>query len=106
MQSESDEGKPRSDWITSLVDRVIHAVERIRSTTTQPAVTASRGLIYGLVAAVCLVAALVLIGLGLFRLADLVLPGKSWATHLCAGGLFCLFGGLLWRRRLSGRSTG
>ena len=101
----NDEGGSEPDWAGSLVGRIVEVVQRVRSVTTQPAVTASRGIVYGLVAVVCLVAALVLVGLGLFRLADLVLPGGSWFVHLCAGGLFCLLGKLLWSRRSAGRSV-
>ena len=101
----NDEGGSEPDWAGSLVGRIVEVVQRVRSVTTKPAVTASRGIVYGLVAVVCLVAALVLIGLGLFRLANLVLPGGSWFVHLCAGGLFCLLGRLLWSRRSAGRSV-
>lgn len=101
----NDKGGSEPDWAGSLVDRMVEVVQRVRSLTTQPAVTASRGIVYGLVAAVCLIAALVLVGLGLFRLADLALPGGSWVVHLCAGGLFCLLGRLLWSRRSAGRAV-
>ena len=101
----NDEGGSEPDWAGSLVDRIVEVVQRVRSVTTQPAVTASRGIVYGLVAAVCLIAALVLVAVGLFRLADLALPGGSWVAHLCAGGLFCLLGRLLWSRRSASRST-
>ena len=101
----NDDGGSEPDWAGSLVNRIVEVVQRVRSVTTQPAVTTSRGSVYGLVAAVCLVAASVLGGLGLFRLADLALPGGSWVIHLCAGGLFCLLGRLLWSRRFAGRSV-
>ena len=101
----NDDGGSEPDWAGSLVNRIVEVVQRVRSVTTQPAVTTSRGIVYGLVAAVCLVAASVLVGLGLFRLADLALPGGSWVIHLCAGGLFCLLGRLLWSRRAAGRSV-
>ena len=101
----NDEGGSEPDWAGSLVDRMVEVVQRVRSLTTQPAVTASRGIVYGLVAAVCLIAALVLVAVGLFRLADLALPGGSWVAHLCAGGLFCLLGRLLLSRRSASRST-
>ena len=101
----NDEGGSELDWAGSLVNRIVEVVQRVRAVTTHPAVTASRGIVYGLVAAVCLIAALVLVGLGLFRLADLGLPGGSWVVHLGAGGLFCLLGRLLWSRRAAGRSV-
>jgi hypothetical protein len=101
----NSKGESEPDWIGLLVDRTVEVVQRIRSVATQPAVTASRAIVYGLVAAVCLIAALVLVGLGLFRLADLALPGGSWVVHLCAGGLLCLLGILLWNRRSAGQSV-
>ena len=101
----NDEGGTEPDWTGSLVDRIVEVVQRVRTVTTQPAVTASRGIVYGLVASVCLIAALVLIVLGMFRLADLALPGGNWVVHLCAGGLFCLLGKLLWSRRSARESV-
>lgn len=101
----NNSGEPKPDWPTALVDRVVMATRRVQSITTQPALSASRGIVYGLVLAFCLTATLVLIGLAVFRLADLILPGESWAAHLCAGGLFCLLGVLLWGQRSNVRST-
>lgn len=98
-------GDSESDWAASFVDRMMRLVQRTRATTTLPAVTASRGVVFGLLAALCLISALVLVGLSLFRLVDLVLPGGSWVAYLFAGGLFCGLGGLLWSHRSVGRTT-
>ncbi len=96
----ADDGR---DWASLATDRVVDVVDRIRSATTQPAITAARGVVYGLVALICSVAVLVLLVLGIFRLLDVVVPGESWSAHLVTGGLLCAAGGFLWSRRSSGR---
>ncbi len=88
-----------SDWASSLIDRFINVVEQIRNVTTRPAITLARTLVFGVLMACCLLAALVLTGIGLFRLLDVVLPGDSWSAHLALGAICCAFGSVLWYRR-------
>ena len=103
--SGSNEGSsatqdPRpSDWVSSLVDRFINVVEQVRNVTARPVVTLARALVFGVVMVCCLLAALVLTGIGLFRLLDVALPGDSWSTHLVLGAVCCSLGALLWSRR-------
>jgi len=87
------------DWATDVVDRVVDVVDAVRRVTVEPALTIARGLVYGLVVLACGLAALVLTGLGLFRLLDVVLPGQSWSAHLALGFLCCALGSLFWSRR-------
>ena len=104
----SDESKPgprspaddlSNDWVTSLVARFVATVENIRRATTQPILTMARGLGYGSLILACVFTALILAGIGLFRLLDVVVPGESWSAHLILGSAFCALGGLLWSRR-------
>ena len=97
--SSPENAEERRDWATTLVDRVVDAVERLRSATTQPVITATRALVYGVLGALCLISAVVLASIGAFRLLDLVLPGESWSAHLVLGGVLCLLGAWLWSRR-------
>ncbi|MBM17066.1 MAG: hypothetical protein QF628_01320 [Acidimicrobiales bacterium] len=99
----SDEGR---DWAVAATNRVVEVVDRIRSTTTQPALTATRGIVYGLLAGICLIALVVFLFLGIFRLLDVVLPGESWSAHLVLGAALCLVGSLLWARRHTSRQGG
>ena len=46
--SSTENSEERRDWATALVDRVVDAVERLRSATTQPIITATRALVYGI----------------------------------------------------------
>ncbi|MBC8194719.1 MAG: hypothetical protein ISR43_06750 [Acidimicrobiia bacterium] len=99
---ESGTPDEEHDWAVSATDRVVEVVDRIRAVTTQPALTASRGVVYGLLAAICLIVVLVLLLLGIFRLLDVVVPGESWSAHLILGSALCLAGGFLWTRRNTG----
>ena len=97
--SSTVDSEKRRDWATALVDRGVDAVERLRLATTQPVITATRTLVYGVLGALGLISAVVLASIGAFRLLDLVLPGESWAAHLVLGGALCLLGVWLWSRR-------
>ena len=99
----SDEGR---DWAVTATDRVVEVVDRIRSVTTQPALTATRGIVYGLLPGICLIALVALLFLGIFRLLDVVIPGESWSAHLVLGSALCLVGSLLWTRRHAGPQGG
>ena len=88
-----------SDWASSLVDRFIDIVEQVRNITTRPVITLARALVFGVVMVSCLLAALVLTGIGLFRLLAVALPGDSWSAHLVLGTICCALGTVLWSRR-------
>ncbi|HCV35714.1 MAG: hypothetical protein QF638_03040 [Acidimicrobiales bacterium] len=103
---ESGPSEEDRDWATTATDRAMEVVARIRSATTQPVLTATRGIIYGLLASICLVAVLVFLLLGIFRLLDVVIPGESWSAHLVFGSAMCLVGCLLWSRRNTGPQSG
>ena len=62
--SSPENSEERRDWATTLVDRVVDAVERLRSATTQPVITATRALVYGVLGALCLISAVVLASIG------------------------------------------
>jgi len=89
----------RRDWATASIDRVVDAVERLRSVTTQPAITVIRTVVHGVFVAFCAIGALILVGIGLFRLLDIVIPGESWSAHLVLGASLCAIGTWFWSRR-------
>ena len=92
-------GDSDGDWASSAVGRFVEFVDKIRDVPTRPVITVARALVLGLVMACCALAAVVLAGIGLFRLLDIVLPGKSWSAHLVLGAACCTLGALLWSRR-------
>lgn len=88
------------DWPAQAAERVEKLVGNVRDKTTGPALTVGRAVVYGLLAALLGVTALVLLTIGLVRLLVIALPeGDVWAAHLIVGGLFTLLGLLLWSKR-------
>jgi hypothetical protein len=87
-------------------DTIESVVGSIRSKTVVPATTIARALVYGLVAAVLGIVALVLLLVGVFRLVSSYLPwwfadrpGRSvWVTYALFGGIFTLAGLFLLRK--------
>ena len=90
------------DWPVLATDRIEAVIETVREKTTVPAQKVARGIIYGLVAAIMALLALVLIVIGLLRL-HVYLPfqpegRKVWVTYVALGAIFVLVGAFLWRR--------
>jgi hypothetical protein len=88
-------------------DRIEAVVETVREKTTVPAQKVARAIVYGLVAAIMALLALVLIVIGLLRL-HVYLPfqpegRKVWVTYVSLGAIFVLVGALLWRRATSAK---
>ncbi len=86
------------DWTVQVADTVERVVGTIRDKTAVPLTTVARGLVYGLIALVMAIAALVLVAIGLVRAVDAYLPEEVWSAHLLVGGIFCLAGAFLLRR--------
>ncbi len=91
------EDKP--DWAKETADRIESVVVSIRSKTADPLERIVRIVVYGIVAAVLGVAALVLLTAALVRAIDVAIPGEVWSAHLAIGGIFTLVGLFLWAKR-------
>src|SRR4051812_43192786 len=87
------------DWAKETADRIESVVVSIRSKTADPLERLVRIVVYGLVAAVLGVAAMVLLPAALIRAVDVALPGEVWSAHLVVGGIFTLAGLSLWTKR-------
>ena len=87
------------DWPAQAADTIERVVGSIRSKTTEPIEGIARVVVYGLLAAVLGVAALVILTIGAVRFVDAYLPGEVWSAHLLIGILFSLGGLLLWSKR-------
>ncbi|MDG2427647.1 MAG: hypothetical protein P8M16_04395 [Acidimicrobiales bacterium] len=99
VDPDSEFDVPTTDWASSIVGRFIDLVDQVRSVTTQPVISLSRALVFGLVMVCSALAATVVAGIGIFRLLNIAIPGESWSAHLALGALFCALGTLLWLRR-------
>lgn len=90
---------PSPDWAAQTADTIERLVASVRAKTADPLERVARTLVYGLVAAIVGLAALVLGAVALVRVLDVVLPGDVWSAHAVSGGIFVLVGLLLWRKR-------
>lgn len=95
----------QDDWPTQAADTIERVVGTVRDKTTGPALTISRGLVYGTFAAIVGVAALVLAVIVAVRLLDNYLPDAvfgethTWAAHLIIGLVFTIAGLFAWSKR-------
>jgi hypothetical protein len=100
-------GNPLTDpsWPSELADTVERVVGQVRDRATKPAVHVTRGIVFGLLAAILGVVAITLLLVGATRglqvLLALFLPlGRAvYLSYLIVGGILCLAGALFLRKR-------
>jgi hypothetical protein len=97
---------PDGDWATRTAESIERVVQAVRDRTTRPLLLAGRAVVYGLLAAILGVAAVVLLAILVVRLLT-VLTGKAWLAELIVGALFTVAGIvlLMMRRRVAEAST-
>jgi uncharacterized membrane protein len=95
--------QPTGDWIKQFVDSLERIVARIRKVTTEPAIKAVRGLVFGLIAAVLgLVVAVLMMVFTIHLLSQVgrsIFATGAWFAYVVLGGIFVLVGLLLMRKR-------
>ncbi|MGH9301959.1 MAG: hypothetical protein ACRD0I_12015 [Acidimicrobiales bacterium] len=88
------------DWPSKAADRIESTVAAVADHTVGPLSAIARGLVYGLLAGLMLVLAMVLVGISLMRLLnEWAFPHRVWASDLLIGAIFIALGLLLWSRR-------
>lgn len=100
-------GSPQlaDDWPAQAADTIVRVVGSVRDKTTGPAITAARAAVYGLLAALLGLSAVVLIAIGAVRALDAYLPDTefgethTWAAHTLVGLVFTLAGLAAWSKR-------
>lgn len=102
-------GNPLTDpnWAPDLADQITEFVGNVRDKTTNNAIKAARGIVFGLLAAILGITALVLLLIvatrGLQALLDLVTTwGRAvYISYFVVGGIFTLAGMFLMTKRAS-----
>lgn len=89
-----------SDWTTQAADTIEKTITAVRDRTVKPANRAANAVVYGVLAACCLLTALLLVTVVLFRLLTFVMP--TWTAWMGVGGIFIAAGLLCWTRRTGG----
>jgi hypothetical protein len=88
-----------TDWTTDAADAIERTVGLVRDRTIVPAQTATRIVVFGLLATLVALPAAVLATIGAFRGLVLIYQGYVWAAWLTMGGIFLLAGGFMWTKR-------
>ena len=93
------------DWPAQAADTIVKVVGQVRDKTTGPAITAARGIVYGLLAGLLGTACAAMLAIASVRAIDVYLPDdavgddNTWLAHLIVGVVFSLAGLYLWSRR-------
>lgn len=94
------------DWTVQAADTIERVVVGIRDKTTVPLTTVARGLVFGLLAAVMGITALIFVIIALLRIVNVyVVQGEVWAAYLLVGGIFTLGGALTLRKASSDKQA-
>jgi hypothetical protein len=89
---------PSPDWATRTADSIERVVTTVRDRTTRPLLVAGRAIVFGLLAVVVGVAAVVLLSITVVRVL-VILTDRAWLADLILGVLFVIAGFvLLWLR--------
>lgn len=104
-------GNPFTDpnWAPDLADTVERTVGKVRSVATDNAAKASRALVFGLLALICLMVAAPLGTILFVRFAQVVLSRMTrtdhdttvWLSYMITGGLMMILGFVMLRLRHS-----
>jgi hypothetical protein len=87
------------DWASETADRIDHLVATIRSQTTDRLVSVARLVVFGLLAAVMGVMALILLLIAAIRGLDELIPQGVWVVYLGLGAIFTAAGLFLWSKK-------
>jgi|GEM_PF-470555 len=87
------------DWPAKATDTIVDAIGAVRDKTTGPITTAARAVVFGVFLVMIAITVLVLVLIGVVRLADEALPSGVWLAYLGLGAAFLLAGALVFRRR-------
>lgn len=90
---------PDQDWAADTADRIDQVVATIRSKTSDKLVGIARLLVYGLLAVVMGVMALILLTIAGIRFLDAYIPRGVWIPYLLLGAIFVAAGVFLWSKR-------
>jgi len=91
---------PSSDWATRTADSIERVVTTVRDRTTRPLLIAGRAIVFGLLAAVAGISAVVLLWITMVRVL-VILTDRAWLAHLISGAVFVIVGLVLMRLRRS-----
>ncbi len=96
--------RPERDWTDQVTDRVESTVRTVRDKTTVPITKVARVIVFGLLAGLLAIAALILVVVALLRVIDVYLPfspygRRVWLAYAVLGAIFLVAGAFCWTKR-------
>ena len=90
--------KKNENWTASITNKFIKTVSQFRSFTTDPIISSSKWIIYGLAVLFFVFTALILFGIAIFKIIDQSIPGGSWLAFILLGLFSCSIGVLILKK--------
>jgi hypothetical protein len=99
----ADKVETSADWPAQATDTIVKVVGQVRDKTTGPIITIARGVVYGTLAAILGIIAVVLTCIVLIRALSIPVeelwgPGKIWAVYLFLGDNFTIVGWIVMKK--------
>jgi len=91
--------QPSQDWAAQATDKLDQVAGLVRDRAVAPALTVARGVVYGTLAAIVGVVAVVLFAVMAIRFLNVYIPGDVYIPEAIVGGIFFLAGVLVFPRR-------
>ena len=95
--------KENENWTTSITNKFIKAVSQFRSFTTDPIISSSKWIIYGIAILLCVFVAIIFFVIAIFKIIDYVIPGGSWLAFIFLGLFSCILGLLILKKGQSNK---
>lgn len=87
-----------AEWPAQAADAIVDTIGKVRDKTTKPAVTAARGVVYGTLAGIVGLVALVLVLILLVRVLANYVPGDVWLIYAALFVVLSIAGIVLLRK--------
>lgn len=88
-----------NDWAIDATDAIVRTVATVRDKTVEPIQSGTRIAVFGMVAALIALPALILATIGAFRGLVVIYQGYVYLAWLTLGGIFVVAGWFLWTKR-------
>ena len=90
--------KKNENWTASITNKFIKTVSQFRSFTTDPIISSSKWIIYGIAILLCVFVAIIFFVIAIFKIIDYVIPGGSWLAFILFGLFSCSLGVLILKK--------
>ncbi|MDH3752748.1 MAG: hypothetical protein OEU32_02650 [Acidimicrobiia bacterium] len=87
------------DWPLQATNRIVGTVDQVKLKTSGPAIGIARTAVYGIIAGILGIMALILLLILVVRGLNELFGDEVWITYFALGGLFSIAGAVCWWKR-------